>query len=111
MKKVLALATVAAALTLVGTTSTAQADHNRSVGRSGVSFGFSTRSYRPSYYRPSYGYNRYSYSRPSSGFTYARPGFSISVGNGGYYRPSYGYSRFSSGSSRFGGGYSRFGCR
>lgn len=105
MKKVLALATIAAALTLVGTTSTAQADHNRSFGRSGISFGFTTRSYRPSYYRPSYnyGYNRYGYGRAGA-FTYARPGFSISIGNGGYYRPSYGYSRF-------GGGFNRFGCR
>lgn len=99
MKKVLALATVAAALTLTGAVDTARAEHCPTYGRSGggISFGFSSRSYRPSYYRPSYGYSRYSYSRPSSGFTYARPGFSISIGN--RYRPSYGYSRF--------GGYGR----
>ena len=111
MKNVLALATVAAALTLVGTTSTAQADHNRGFGRSGISFGSSTRSYRPSYYRPSYGYgfNRYGYGRPS-GFTYARPGFSISIGNGGFYRPSYGYSHFG-GFNRGFGGNRGFGCR
>ena len=93
MKKVLALATVAAALTFVGTTNTAQADHCPTFGRSGVSFGFSSRSYRPNYYRPSYGYNPYRFSRPSSGFSYSRPGFSISIGSGSYYRP-YGYSRF-----------------
>ena len=97
MTRLLALGTVVAALTLVGVTDTARADHCRSFGRgSGLSFGFSSRSYRPSY--SSYGYG---FRRPSSGVYYSRPGFSISIGSG--------RSRFGYGQSRFYG--SPFGSR
>ena len=105
MKRILTLGTVVAALALVGTVDTARADHCRSFGRSsGLSFGFSSRSYSPSYYRPSYGYG---YSRPSSGVFYSRPGFSISIGSGrSYYRP-YGFSRSRGFGSVFGSRYHR----
>jgi len=100
MTRLLALGTVVAALTLVGAADTARADHCSSYGRSGgSSFGFSSRSYRPSYYRPSYSSYGYGYSRPSSGVYYSRPGFSISIGSGRSRYGSYGYSRSRYGSS------------
>lgn len=95
MKRRLAITgAVLAAVALMGAVDTAKADHNRSSCRSGFSsFGYSPGySFSPSrsYYRPSYGFSNYSYYRPSYGFSYARPGFSISIGRGGL---SFGRSR------------------
>ena len=89
MKRRLAITgAVVAAVALMGSVDTAKADHNRSSCRPGFSsYGYSNGySYSPSrsyYYRPSYGYSNYSYYRPSYGFSYARPGFSLSIGRGG----------------------------
>jgi len=98
MKKLLILTVAVAASTVLSTTETAQADHCRSFGRSGVSIGSSYRPafryYRPSYnsYRPSYssygyGYRPSYYSRGTS-FGFSGRGFSISFGSG--FRPRFG---------------------
>lgn len=108
MKKVIAVAAVALAVTLVGSAEPVQAGHcSSSFGGSNAysSFGF-----RPSYSsfsNRSSGYSRgYStFGRPSyGGFGYSRPGFSISIGSG---RTSFGFGRsygrgHSHGRSRFG---------
>lgn len=109
MKKLILLALLAAGAMTLSVTSEAKADH-RSCGPSfgGGSY-YRGYSYEPSYYSRSYYAPVYSYSSgpvyayPSSGFSYSRPGVSISIGSG--YR---GYSYGSYGSY---GGYSRGGHR
>lgn len=105
MKKLLILTVTAAAVTLMGTADTVQADHCRSGGSSfgvfgssfGPSYGYSYQpaytnyGYRPSYssygYRPSY-YGGRSYFGGGSAIGFSGRGFSISIGSG--FRPSYG---------------------
>ncbi|MHC4879191.1 MAG: hypothetical protein ACYTGL_22280 [Planctomycetota bacterium] len=107
MKKALVLAAVTTVAMLAGSTETAQADHGycSPYRRSYSSFGYSGYSFRPSYsysrgYSFSPGYHSYSrFARPSYGFSYARPGFSISIGRGnssfGFGRSrSYGHSHY-----------------
>ncbi len=89
MKKLLALAVVAGGLAIFGTAQTAEANHCYYGGRGyyggsiyrGPVYGSSRSFYSPyrgSYYSPYRNFGR-------SGFTYYRPGFSISIGRGGFY--------------------------
>ena len=84
MKNVLMLSALVLSIAVVGLSNTAQAN-DRGHGYGGHSH---------SYSRPSYGYSNYGYSRPSNGFYYSQPGFSIGFGNS---YPSYGYSNYGGG--------------
>ncbi|MBI1310034.1 hypothetical protein GC176_01915 [bacterium] len=103
MKKAIVFAAVAAIAMLAGSAQTAKADHCSPYSRGYSSFGYSSYGYSPyNSYSGAYRYspNYYGYSQlyaPSYGFSYARPGFSITFGRGyptygSPYRSYYGYS-------------------
>ncbi len=86
MRKLILLAMLAVGALMVGATSEAKADHRCGSGFGGGSY-YRGYSYGPSYYAPVYSYsyvpvNSFGYAYPSSGFSYSRPGLSISIGSG-----------------------------
>jgi hypothetical protein len=103
MRKLMLLAMLAVGALIVGTTSEAKADHRSGCGSGFGDGGFySGYSFVPSYYAPVYTYsygpvNSFGYAYPSSGFSYSRPGLSISIGSG-YRNNSFGgYRGYGSG--------------
>ncbi len=90
MKKLILLALLVAGAFTVTMTSTAKADH-LSGCRSGwggsyySGYSYAPQYYAPIYRAPVYSYapvNSFGYAYPSSGFTYATPSLSISIGSG-----------------------------
>lgn len=87
MKKLLLLAMLTVGALTMSMTSEAKADHWNSCGPNYGGYSYVPSYYSRSYYAPVYSYNygpvnSFGYAYPSSGFSYSRPGLSVSIGSG-----------------------------